>query len=239
MRIMLIIALIAARATIARAQPSAEDLFAQGQAAYDKADYATAIARWQASYDLSKENALLFNIAQARRLAGDCAGALAAYQQFAATDPDPASEQHKLAEDFARELTTTCVMPSPVDQQPQSQPKLVDGLNLDDRLTGHEHQDRGRGRTLRITGIATGTTGIAMIATGLVLGYHAQTLASEVTAACRTSCDWTTQKAKDASGRTDATIGRVLDGVGVAAVASGAVMYYLGVRRSDVVVTPK
>lgn len=236
MRLVLII--VAAIATlevaaVADTPPSAESLYAEGQAAYDKADYGAAITKWQASFELSGESGLLFNLAQAKRLAGDCAGAFATYRRFMATDPDQGSEQHKLAADFARELAITCKPPTrlvPVDPQP---PKAGAELHVDDRLTRHDDQ----GRTWRIAGIATGAGGALAIVTGLALGQHAQGLANEVTAACRTSCDWTVQKDKDATGRRDATIGRVLDVAGVAAIAGGTVMYYLGVKE-NLTVTP-
>jgi tetratricopeptide (TPR) repeat protein len=231
MRLVLII--VAAIATlevaaVADTPPSAESLYAEGQAAYDKADYGAAITKWQASFELSGESGLLFNLAQAKRLAGDCAGAFATYRRFMTADPDQTSEQHKLAADFARELAITCKPPTiPVPIDPQPQPKV------DDRLTRHEDH----GRAWRIAGIATGAGGAVAIVTGLVLGQHAQGLADEVTAACRTSCDWTVQKDKDAAGRRDATIGRVLDVAGVAAIAGGTVMYYLGVKE-NLTVTP-
>lgn len=235
MRRVLIIVAIAALKTsaIADTPSSAESLYVEGNDAYHKANYPVAIAKWQASFDLSGESGLLFNLAQARRLSGDCEGAIATYRRFMSADPDQTSEQHKLAQDFTRELEPTCkplAPPAPVDPQP----KLDGRLNLDDRLTRHE--DRS-GRSLRIAGIATGAGGIAAIVTGLVLGQHAQGLADEVTTACRTSCDWTMQKDKDAAGRRDATIGRVLDVAGVAAIAGGTVMYYLGARE-NVTVTP-
>jgi len=236
MKIAWVVAAIAALATVAHAQPSAEDLYAEGKAAYDKADYATAITRWEASYALSDEVGLLFNLAQARRLSGDCAGALATYRRFVAADPDPATDQHKLAEDFVRELEPACGVPPPRDVDPQA--KLGGGLNSVGRLNATENQAVNSGGKLRTAGLATGGVGIAALATGLVLGHHGQAIGDEVTAACATSCDWGAQKSKDVAGRRDVTIGYVLDAVGVAAIAGGAVMYYLG-ARGGVTVSPR
>jgi hypothetical protein len=55
MKIMLIVAAIAAIEVAAYAQPTAESLYDEGQIAYDKADYSTAIAKWQAAYDLPRQ----------------------------------------------------------------------------------------------------------------------------------------------------------------------------------------
>ena len=216
------------------AQPTAEGLYAEGQAAYDRTDYAAAIVKWNASYELSGEHGLLFNLAQAKRLLGDCLGALTTYRRFIAADPDPASEQHKLAEDLTRELEGKCGTPPP----PASIVTPAKGTPLNDREDRDERDERP-GRTLKITGLVTSGAGITMLVTGIYLGHRAKTIGDQVTDACRTSCDWAEWKDKDTDGRRDATIGQVLDGIGIATIAGGAVLYYLGVRQGTVTVAPR
>lgn len=226
MKILTVIAILVLSVR-AYAQPSAEDLYAEGQAAYDRADYTIAIAKWQAAYDLSSASGLLFNVAQAKRLSGDCVGALAAYRRFAAEDSDRGSEQHVLADDFVRELSASCRKDP--DAVPKTElPRPVGGSALPRELSAHS-QPQG-GRRWKIAGIATGGAGIIVLGVGLGLGYHGAGLGDEITAACATSCDWEQLKSKEARGRRDVTIGRALDVVGVAAIAGGAVMYYLGTR---------
>jgi tetratricopeptide (TPR) repeat protein len=215
----------------ADAPPTAENLYAEGQAAYDKADYAVAIARWQESYRLSGENGLLFNLAQAHRLSGNCAEALATYEKFLAADHDPASDQHKLADDFKRELVPTCG----AHQAPALDPKP--SLNL--WVSAHERHDTHPGQSLRRAGLIAGGAGIAALATGLALGHHGQTLGNDVSAACAISCDWAVQKGKDAAGRADVAIGYALDAAGAAAIAGGAIAYYLGARSGGLTVVPR
>jgi tetratricopeptide (TPR) repeat protein len=229
----LIFGVILALAAAARADvpPTAESLYAEGQAAYDKADYPVAIARWQESYQLSGENGLLFNLAQALRLSGNCAEALATYEKFLAADHDSASDQHKLADDFKRELEPTCG----AHQAPALDPKP--SLNL--WVNAHERYDTHPGRSLRRAGLIAGGAGIASLATGLALGHHGQTLGNDVSAACAISCDWAVQKGKDATGRADVAIGYALDAVGAAAIAGGAIAYYLGARGSGLTVAPR
>jgi tetratricopeptide (TPR) repeat protein len=206
----------------------AEALYDQGQAAYAREDYTTAIEKWRASYTLSGEHELLFNLAQAYRLTGDCTRAIVMYKRFIAVDPT--ANQRPLAEDFSRELERTCVKQPVIDPPPRPQaPNLVDGL------TGPEdrgaHPDAHPGQPLRIAGLVTGGTGLAVLATGLIFGHHASAIGTEITDACTTSCDWTVQKIKDADGRRDLKISYALDVVGVVAIASGAVMYYLGSKN--------
>jgi len=174
-----------------------------------------AIAKWTRSYELSGEAELLFNIAQAFRRGGDCIRALATYERF--VEIDPKSEQRRLADDFVRELEPKCAART---------------------SSSDEHPSTRRGRTLRISGLAIGGGGVVIAVTGLLFGRRASTLGDEVSRACSQTCDWGAQKDKDARGRRYASIGYACDGLGVAAIASGAVMYYLGVRESAVTVAP-
>lgn len=231
----IILAIVMVTSTANAQAPTAEDLYAQGQAAYDRADWPTAIAKWKASFQLSGENGLLFNIAQAERQAGDCPSALASYRRYVGADADPTSDQHKIADDWVRDLEATCSPPQP---PMTAQPKLAASLNLVGGLTDRKDRELRPGRTLKISGVAIGSVGIAVLATGLVYGYRAQSLADQVTTACATNCDWAAWKDKDAAGRHDVTIGRVLDGVGVATVIGGSVLYYLGVRQGSLSVDP-
>jgi hypothetical protein len=90
---------------------------------------------------------------------------------------------------------------------------------------------------LRAAGITIGSLGLVTFATGLYFGHRADTLGAEVTSACRVRCDWGTWKSKDIEGHSDARLATVLDVVGAVGLASGAVVYYLGMRE-DVTIVP-
>lgn len=233
--LVIVLAAIAALEGIAGADPTAEDHFNAGQAAYDRGDFPTAIREWQTSLQISGERALIFNIAQAQRLSGDCPRALATYRHYLATAP--AADQRTLAEDWARDLGARCSAPLPAT--PEAQGESGSGLNLADRL--HDHEDGGRrpGRKLKIAGLVTSGAGAAVLTTGLLLGNHASSIGARVTAACRTSCDWETWKGQDAQGRRDASIGTALDVVGTVGLAGGVALYYLGMREGGVSVAPR
>jgi len=228
LRLLFVAMTLAVLETSAIADPmSAEDLYTEGQAAYDRKDFPTAIVKWQASYDLSSEAGLLFNLAQAKRLAGDCVGAIATYRNFDTMDADSTSTQHKLAKDFVRELDGTC---------PEQKPAIVPILK--DASIDREFSRERSGRAWKIAGLVTSGVGIATIVIGLGLGHHGASIGDEITAACTTSCDWTTLKNKDARGKRAVSIGKALDVVGIAAIAGGAIFYYLGVRRETLTVVP-
>jgi hypothetical protein len=235
-----VIAAVVARAATADAEPpTAEDLYAEGQTAYDHADYATAVAQWQAAYDLSGEPELLFDVAQARRLSGDCPRALATYRRF--VEVDPTSAQHALAISLGREMAKQCGRPAPVQAPvPEIPLKQTHGL---DQIHGlvvvdERRSDEDPGRALKIAGLATGATGALAIIAGLGIGHHGHAIGDEVAGACRAGCDWAAWQGKDAAGRRDVSIGLGVDVLGAAAVVAGAGLYYFGIRAGSVSVVP-
>jgi len=199
----------------AQAAPTAEELFNAGQSAYDEGNFMLAVERWQESFRLSREPAIYFNIGQAYRLAGDCERALTNYRRFIAADPT--SERRAIADELVSELEQKCGTPAP--NSPVA--KTV---------------ERKATSRLRIAGLATSGAGGALTITGLLYGWRAASLGEEVSSACSVSCDWATWKDKDTRGRRYATIGYALDVAGIAAIAGGAVMYYLGRERAVSVV---
>ena len=202
MRWLFVVFVFAARTAIA--QPSVAELFDQGQAAFDHRDYVTAIATWQHLYRISAEPELLFDVAQAQRLSGDCRGALETYHQFLSLPSN--SAKRSLAEDLAKELSTRCGKATP--------PRLVAVAPYNKRRIG----------------LAVGGASSAIVLVGLVLGSHAATLGDEVTKACAGGCMWAAERSKDAAGHRDATLGHVFDGVGVAGLLLGAGLYVWGMR---------
>ncbi|HEU5058851.1 MAG TPA: hypothetical protein VFU21_20095 [Kofleriaceae bacterium] len=69
---------------------------------YRDGDYESAARDFRAAYEIEADPELLYALGQALRLAGDCAGAIDAYQDFLITDPD---EQQAAA---AREKIEVC-----------------------------------------------------------------------------------------------------------------------------------
>lgn len=68
--------------TTSEPQHRAQDLFNKGRIQYDLGEYQRSIELFRESYALSGEPYLLYNIAQAHRLSGDCVRALEGYRQF-------------------------------------------------------------------------------------------------------------------------------------------------------------
>ena len=91
-----------ARPAIAQAASTsdeARELYAQGKAEYQRLNYAAALSLFEQSYALTHATALLFDIAQAHRLAGTghCAASRRYYKSYLELEPD-AENQREVSE---------------------------------------------------------------------------------------------------------------------------------------------
>jgi hypothetical protein len=229
-----------ALASTAYAESDAERFYNQGQQAYEALRYDDALRAWENSYALSKLPALLFNIAQAQRLRGkpgDCTKATANYKKFIALMPK--SSERPTAEGFIAELSPCVeqeakpvVVPPPqavtpaTVVPPQPQPVVV-------------RESGGKGK--RFAGYAVGGAGVILVATGVYFGTKARRLGDEVSEECADGCDWNLVKDKDAEGKSAETTQYVLYGVGLAAIAAGGVLWWMGnkeAQSSSVAIAP-
>jgi hypothetical protein len=209
---------VAARAAIADPSPDPAQLYRDGQIAYDQARYDDALTAWQESYKLSHASGLLYNIGQAYRLRnrpGDCALARDQYRRFATlATPSP---QRELADRYVRDLAVCATTPRTPTEAPEANNETI--------------------RTREIEIGAVGVAGLGLLVTGIAIGHHASTLGDEVTAACSVSCNWSTEKSKDAAGRRDSTLGWTFGTIGLLAIVGDAALYYVGVHKHSVAVS--
>lgn len=214
---------------IAIAQPrSPQALYQEGQDAYDRGDNTAAVLAWQAAYDASHAEGLLFNLAQAQRLANDCSGALETYRKFLATKE---SEQHALARDWERELEVTCSSSAPVSTTVTRATAPI--------VTSARATPARSGDSWKTAGLVTGGTGLVVLAVGLGIGHHGSSIGNDVTAECQQGCDWASVKDDHARGQRYTSIGTAFDIAGGLAIGGGLLFYYLGVREDDALtVTP-
>jgi tetratricopeptide (TPR) repeat protein len=96
--------LLGTRALAAEPSSEAKRLYAEGKAEYAQGHYAEAVALFEQSYALTQSPALLFNMAQAHRLAGPehCSDALALYKSYMASSPN--AENRREVEERIEEL---------------------------------------------------------------------------------------------------------------------------------------
>lgn len=228
----IILGVTAAVSSVAQADTStpAERLYYDGQAAFDARKYDDAIVAWEHSYALAKQPAILFNLAQAYRLRarpGDCTHANADYRKFIAEDPS--SPQRPVAQGFLVEIQP-CVdredaatkPAKPIAPVVQTPPK---------QLASHS--------ALPLAGVITGAAGVALVGTGLLFGRHASQVADQVAVACATGCTWNDALvSKQSSGQRAEHLMWAFDGVGAAAIVTGAILIWVGHSRSNETSSP-
>jgi tetratricopeptide (TPR) repeat protein len=159
-------------APAASAKATAKQYVADGLAAQDRGDYDAAIALYQKAYDLVPHPVLMFNQAQAHRLAGRIAQARSLYASYLAqvsTGDQATTARDWIADIDARpppaavQLTPPAVAPAVVAPSPAVS----------------EPSDK-RGPTLRLVGIGTAAVGAVAIVVGIGYAVRGNTLSDEV-----------------------------------------------------------
>ncbi len=235
-RIAVVLALLA---SVAAAQ-TPEQLYTQGQHAYDEKRYDDAVALWTRSYEASHLPALLFNIAQAYRLHGDCSKAVEHYKKF--LELDPKSPQRSTAQGFVAELTPCPVAQPEPAPPPAAAPPLTPVTVVVTPPPQQPQQpvvDRDEGGGKRLAAVVVAGGSVLARAGGAYFGHKASQLGDEVTAACKTGCVWSTVASKDADGKSAETKQWIFLGVGTAGLVASGVLYYLGASERHVVVVPR
>jgi tetratricopeptide (TPR) repeat protein len=103
-------------------ETDARKAYEKGQNHYELGEYSAAVTLFRRAYELSSAPGLLFNIAQAYRLSGDCAKALDEYRHFVRLDPQ--SSRRDDADAYIAQLGAECgpKRPAPVAPQPAAPP---------------------------------------------------------------------------------------------------------------------
>jgi hypothetical protein len=226
-------------------------LYDEGKRHFDIGEYAQAIASWKQSYLRSSAPLLLFNIAQAYRLSGNCAQANRFYLNYRRVEKRP-KNQAELDKAMARcagvEPATGDASEPPAPptagtaaSPPRAAPAPASVTGSSAPGTAPAPPVGSSGRGLRITGIVTGAVGIAALAAGGLYAVAASQDGDTV-AGSRFGTQYTGDVAStDRSGKTAASRAQGLVGVGVALAVAGGVMWYVGHRRAaqvDVAIAP-
>jgi len=244
---------------------NAAALYDEGKRHFDIGEYAQAIASWKQSYLRSSAPLLLFNIAQAYRLSGNCAQANRFYLNYRRAENHP-KNQAELDKAMAR-----CAGVEPATGDAAGEPSASStagtagaagaaagpppaGAQLGAGATpGAATEPRpapsasgaepSAGRTWRITGIATSAVGAVVLAAGGLYAIGAKR-DSDTVAGSRIGTSYTGDLVStDSHGRTAASRARGLIGAGAALAVAGGVMWYIGQRQRqgaqlDVAIAP-
>ncbi len=238
-------------ATIAGAQPApapanpqtkaqAKKLVDDATVAFDAGDYDKAIELFKEAYALIPHSELMFNMAQAQRLAGRPEKAAPLYERYLELEPSGGQAgpaRAALAEikaaAAARPSEPTTTEPGPTTPGPVKQGPPADGAVSAFRAPEPDEPEPADttarpGGTLKTTGLVLG--GLGIVSAGVGIYFTTQVLAAEDDAAAIAmtggSLDDVNERGKAAQRNGD--IAYVLGG---ALIVGGAVTYYLGHRK--------
>jgi tetratricopeptide (TPR) repeat protein len=249
-------ALLTLSAGVARGddQGTARDHYIKGTRAYELGLYDEAIAEYMAAYKAKDDPALLFNLGQAHRLAGHAAEALRFYKTYLAKLPEAANRAD--VESKIRELKEI------VEKQKSSQaePPAVSGASNPPAGTGPappgpvpgetgvglevgvggpaaavvnealpEAGQPGRGK--RLAGVVLAASGLALVGAGIAFGVLAKRDGDQLSRLDQQGGVF--DPSTESAGQLDQVFEGIFIGIGAAAVATGAVLYYLGARTGQ------
>jgi tetratricopeptide (TPR) repeat protein len=211
----------------------ARELADKGRAFHDAGDYPSAIAAYKEAYVLAPSAGLLFNLAQAYRLAGNCDDAAWMYHRY--LDTNPRSPRRALAETHLATVERCrksqlhlAVDPGalppdpPLPREPYVAPSVPVAIQTTTDETAGQ-REKQIGIWLAISG------GVSMIGAG-VFALDAHDASNTVEELSRRGAKWQDIKSVDDRGRLSSTLAAVFGIGGVATAATGGVLYALGLR---------
>ncbi|HEY5926557.1 MAG TPA: hypothetical protein VIV11_32945 [Kofleriaceae bacterium] len=213
----------------------ARQLAEKGRAAHNAGDYDGAVAAFKEAYVLAPSPSLLFNIAQAYRLAGNCDESAWMYRRF--LDTNPIGDHRSLAQNHL-EAVERCGSGGLRITAPEPKPDVVSVP--DTRLTTKFEPD-ARGAKYKKIGLGTAIGGGALLAGAAIFAIDAHDASQTVADTYKRGGKWEDIKDTDARGKRSATIATALGIGGSLAVATGAVLFVVGRRYESsqhVAVTP-
>jgi tetratricopeptide (TPR) repeat protein len=212
----------------------------KGRAFHNAGDYNAAVSAFKEAYVLAPSPGLLFNIAQAYRLAGNCDEAAWMYRRF--LDTNPIGNHRTLAENHLVAVER-CGSGGLVVGTIESQPDTIRVPEPADNklITFAAMPENSRSHKYKKIGLGTAIGGGVLLAGAAVFAIDANDAANTVAETYKRGGKWDDIKDADARGRRSSTIATALGIGGGLAVVSGAVLFGLGrhyEQAEHVAVTP-
>jgi tetratricopeptide (TPR) repeat protein len=199
----------------------------RGRAFHDAGDYASAITAFTLAYAMAPRPALLFNLAQAYRLQGDCDDAALMYRRYLATGPSPQGQA--LAEAHLAGVER-CVHQATIPPSSEPAASNLVASPPSDALAASRTVTRPSSTAELEKDVGVGL----MVAGGLALGVasyfavRAHDASDDVTAAYDRHAMWKDIAPLDARGKTAAKTAQIFGAGGALGVLGGVVMYAIG-----------
>lgn len=203
--------------------PKARKLAEQGRAAHDAGKYDEAIVAFKEAYVIAPSPGLLFNIAQAYRLHGDCDDAAMMYRRYLETGPSSEgrtiAEGHLVVVDRCVQARGLHITIDSTVGQIKIPPPPVD-----------THAIIRRGQLEKTVGIGLTIGGAAALSVAMYYGFQAHDASTAVEDAYAHGAKWKDIAEVDARGERASTLAKVFGISGGVAVAIGITSYLVGKR---------
>ena len=211
----------------------------RGRAYHDAGNYASAITAFTRAYVIAPSPALLFNLAQAYRLQGDCEDAALMYRRYLATNPS--SQGQALAETHLASVERCVHMISlhiPVEAASSRAVTPVPSLRREKLAATRTQPAPSRAAQIeKDVGVGLVLGGTAALAAATYYTVVAHDASNDVAAAYAMGAKWRDVAPIDERGKTAATRAKILGAGGVLGVAGGIVTYLIGRHTEQLPVT--
>lgn len=210
----------------------AKKLAQRGRELHDRGDYERAIVAFKEAYVIAPSPALLFNLAQAYRLQGNCDDASLMYRRFLRTGPD--AQNHRIAEAHLATVERCVAKRSLNIKLDDSMAYLQQAaVPSPSEAVFRDTPDPAPAKSRKkLVGLGLGVAGGVGIAAAIYYGVQASSDADAVEKAYASGAKWKDIQAIDERGKRNATIATVAGVAGGAAAIAGATLYVLG-RRDE------
>jgi len=212
----------------------ARQLAERGRAYHEAGDYPRAIASFKEAYVLAPSPGLLFNLAQAYRLSGDCDNAAWMYHRY--LDTNPSSDRRAIAESHLATVEKCGhgllhVAITPVQVEAKLAPPLAAPTTSALAVTSASDSPSSAHREKQI-GIAMIVGGSAMLAGAAYYAYDAYDASNAVSDLYKNGGKGSDVASEQRRGESSTTIAEYL-GLGGAVAAVAGVAVYLHGRRAE------
>ena len=205
----------------------ARALAQQGRAFHDAGDYGNAIISFKEAYVMAPSPGLLFNLAQAYRLQGNCDDATLMYRRYLATGPGV--EGKTIAEARLVSSAACAHEAQGLAARDGHRPIVIETSRASGSLFATSPA-AVRGQREKTVGIGLAIAGGLGISVAMYFGLRAHDATATVEHGYASGARWQDLAAADARGESSATIAKAFGIGGGVTLAGGVALYLLGVR---------
>ncbi len=209
--------------------PKARALAVQGRAFHDSGDYGNAIIAFKEAYVMAPSAGLLFNLAQAYRLAGNCDDAALMYRRYIATGP---SEEGRTIAEGHLETVERCTHKTALGIPQDVGAPMFKTDRASGSLFATAPRQEGHARLEKTLGIGFVIGGGVALGIATYYGFEARSSAAEVEKGYAMGAKWKDLADIDARGQRASMYAKAFGIGGGLGVAGGVALYLLG-RRSE------